>query len=101
MGTLARSDALAIARYCVMFVQWRQAVQAVDENGLTFDGTNKRGDPYIGPRPEIKIAATLATGLLRLEQEFGLTPASRARIRVDIPEPVQVKTSPALQIRVV
>jgi len=59
----------------------------------TWNGVTQTMD-VIGFRefPKVRIAANLADQLGRLEREFGLTPSSRARIRIaDDNEPKDAK----------
>lgn len=56
MGVGRRPDSNTLARYCVLWVEWKTT------------RNNK-----------------LCPMLLRLEQEFGLTPAARAKIEIDVP----------------
>lgn len=88
MGVMTRVDGDALGRYCVMWKMWRDALAFVRENGMSYVTKDKDGKPA-GARawPQVKIANQLATQLLRLEQEFGLTPAARSRISVEAVAP--------------
>jgi P27 family predicted phage terminase small subunit len=86
MGTLFRADVNALERYCVLFVLWRKSIAFLQENGETYPLRDKAGNvTCIQQYPQVAIVNKLSVLLLRLEQEFGLTPASRARVRVDLP----------------
>jgi len=60
IGTLHVTDGAALARYCSLSAQWDVAVAESD----------------------VSLMLKLCTPLLRLEQQFGLTPASRAGLAV-------------------
>ncbi len=74
MGVLGHCDATALARYCQMFAQWRECQTFMELHGATF--TSKDGVEM--PYPQSATALRLSEQMLRLEQQFGLTPAARA-----------------------
>ena len=63
MGVLTIADRNAFVRYCVLWANWREALS--------------------GGGRKAKKCLALSESLGRLEQQFGLTPASRARVKVD------------------
>lgn len=77
LGVVSHADANALERYCRLWARWREAEREIAEKGSTFE--TEKG--YVGQQPSVAIAQKLAIALLRLEQEFGLTPASRTRVR--------------------
>lgn len=82
MQVLTEVDGMALERYCVAFARWRECERVIDEQGAVMEFA-KDGGTYAQQRPEVGISNKLATMLLRLEQEFGLTPAARARLRTE------------------
>lgn len=74
MGVFTRADRNALTRYCVLWARWRTAEEAIEEKGSTSGGRLI---------PEVRLAGELAAALLRLEQEFGLTPSARTRIHAE------------------
>lgn len=76
-GLLAVVDRNALARYCETWVQWRQAMEVVADDGRTIEGS--RGTV---PNPEVAIAQKFAVQLEKLEHDFGMNPAARAGITV-------------------
>ena len=77
------------------FDYWK-AAEFVAKHGAVFVVRGKparEGEqgPAIGfrPYPQMAIKIALASELLRLEREFGLTPSARARVEVEAPEPAE------------
>ena len=84
MRLLAEADANALERYARMVVRWRKAARFIADYGETYPLKDNAGNVRcFQPFPEVAIYNQLATALLRLEQEFGLTPSARARIGID------------------
>lgn len=93
LKVLTTVDGRTLVRYCTLWVRWREA-----EEALTMGNTmsvpilagKKKKKVVVGQRivvrPEVRIADSLSAQLLRIEQEFGLTPAARARLAVKVEE---------------
>ena len=85
-------DGRALQRYCEMLVDWEKATKFIEKMGFTYaTGYKLNANGVNVPTsfqqfPEVGIRNKLSVLLLRLEQEFGLTPAARARIEVDLKE---------------
>ena len=77
-GLLTAVDAQALAMYCETVALWIEATRQVNASGLV--GKTKNGN--IIQNPYLSIANGAKREALRFMQEFGLTPASRARIVV-------------------
>lgn len=83
IGVLTKIDGNALARYCRLFVRWKQCDAFVRKYGETYVAAYTEGKPTSFQQfPEVGIINRLGPQLLRLEQEFGLTPAARTRIQV-------------------
>jgi P27 family predicted phage terminase small subunit len=81
MGALARIDGNALARYCRLWSRWRAAEDFIAREGEFYVRKDEAGHVRaVIPFPQVRAAAQLAEQLLRLEREFGMTPASRARL---------------------
>ncbi len=80
MGVLTKVDGNALARYCAMWASWRSLTTFIEQHGTTY--TVDQGD--VKPYPQVKQSQNLADQLLRLEQQFGLTPSARARMTTEI-----------------
>lgn len=89
LGVLSRIDGNALERYCVLWVRWRRASEFIEKYGESYPlKTEDGGIKCFMPFPQASVVNKLSVLLLRLEQEFGLTPASRTRIQVQVePEP--------------
>ena len=92
MNVLTVADGNALARYCVMWCEWWRCDAYVKKYGISFPmkrvidrGKETERTEIIGfqPFPELTQRNRLSAELHRLEAEFGLTPAARARIQVE------------------
>jgi P27 family predicted phage terminase small subunit len=84
MGVLTVADRHALARYCRLHVRWRRAEDFIDKHGPAHPLKDGNGNvKCLMPFPQVSEAAKLAVILTRMEQEFGLTPSSRTRVKVD------------------
>lgn len=85
MAVLSKIDALALARYCVLWTQWVKATKFVQRHGPTYPLKDGNGRvKCFAQFPEVALMHKLSTALSRLEAEFGLTPSARTRINVPI-----------------
>jgi len=90
MNVGKRPDANVAARYARLWVRWMQNDLHIQKYGETYPIHDKLGKvTCLMPFPQVTNVNKLSVLLLRIEQEFGMTPAARTRIQVDIPEPVE------------
>lgn len=83
MGVLTRIDRNALARYCRTWARWKKAEAFIDKHGEMYPLKDESGQPRCFQQwPQVAIANKLSQQLTRLEQEFGMTPASRTRIQL-------------------
>ena len=89
-GVLTVADELALARYADLSVQYRRCAEFTAKHGdvhVTYGrpGPNgEQGRPTgIQVFPQAKLKLALASALLQLEREFGMTPAARAGLRTE------------------
>jgi P27 family predicted phage terminase small subunit len=89
-------DATALGRYCDLLVDYWKAAEFVAKHGAVYVARGKparEGEqgPAVGFRtyPQMAIKITLASELLRLEREFGLTPSARTRVEVQVEAPAE------------
>jgi len=84
MGVLTKADGSAIARYCKLLVRWVDNTAFLEKYGETYPIKDKDGSiKCMMPFPQVAIVNQLSNQILRLEQEFGLTPSSRASLNVE------------------
>ena len=95
MGILSRIDGKALARYCRLWSRWRKMEEFIDQKGVMYPLKDESGKvKYVQQWPQVAIANKLAQQLTRLEEAFGMTPSSRARIQVP-PQPQESDRSKA------
>ena len=92
LGLMTAIDGNALARYATLWIRWRRCEEFVAKHGEVYvvrakPAWDKTEGAPIGFKayPQSKLALALATELLRLEREFGMTPAARARLSSDVP----------------
>ena len=79
MGVLAKVDKNVLIRYCDMFARWKKCAAYIAKNGEANEIITGKS-VYRQQHPEVGIYNKLTQQLLRIEQEFGLTPSARSRI---------------------
>ncbi len=84
MGILAKCDRNPLARYCQTLAQWKATEQWIMKHGDAYPEKDARGK-IIGLKeyPQVSRALRLSEALLRLEKQFGLTPAARADLAIE------------------
>ncbi len=86
MGVLTRIDGEALARYCAMLARYWDAEDFMKEHGPVFPIRDENGNlKYLQQIPQVGMANKLAVMLLRIEEQFGMTPSSRSSIYVENP----------------
>lgn len=81
LGIIARIDRAALTVYCMAWLDFVYASRMVDEEGEVI--TSIKGGKYQNPWVGIKTSAM--DRLVRISAEFGMTPASRTKIKVETP----------------
>ena len=83
-GLLTSADGRAFARLCQMHADYDEAQAWMDEpgHGKWMGAYYKCGDRIWIMNPQRKICDILAAAILRLEQQFGMTPSARAGLSV-------------------
>ncbi len=79
LKVLARLDRAALAAYCQAWSRWRMAELLLAGDGLTYMSATG----VVKKHPAIAIAAEAQKLMRQFLIEFGLTPAARARLRLD------------------
>ena len=86
MKVLTTADKAVLERYCELFTLWQKARDVVVAKGAVmgvYELNRKTGERVVvayKDRPELKQMLMFEDKLLRVEREFGLTPAARASI---------------------
>lgn len=81
IGVIARIDTATLAAYCQSYSRWVAAeLELQDHGGLTY--VSETG--VIRQHPAVRIATDAMTQMRIFAQEYGLTPASRARVQAHL-----------------
>lgn len=98
-GLLRNLDGTAFENRCELYSTWRSCKAFVDKHGLTYElnGLHRQ-------RPEVRIMQDASKQMRLFDNEFGLTPAARARVKhvtgesahpnLPLPPPQQPKAPP-------
>ena len=87
MGVLSKINSNTLARYCSIWVRWKKADAFLREHGEVYPVKDDEGQvKSFTEWPQVGIASRLGTELLKIEQNFGMTPSSRAGIQVAKPD---------------
>jgi len=80
-GVLKVADRDALAAYCTAFARWAEAEAMIVKSGpvLKSEGGGLYQNPYLS------IANRSIDQLIKIGSEFGLTPSSRTRLKVEKP----------------
>ena len=76
MGVLTVLDLTAFEGYCQAYARWKEAEMFIAQHGSIF----KTPSGYVQQVPQVSIAQQNLKIMQSLCSEFGLTPATRARI---------------------
>lgn len=83
MGCLSEADRGALAGYCSKWSDWVHADTLVKKNGMFSGNTDNPESKIPMIHPAYYLAAKAHKQFMSIAVEFGLTPSSRSRIRVD------------------
>ena len=79
-------DGRAFTRYCELFPVWDDLMAFLRKSGHAHPVKNAKGEVVgVRPYPQLRLALQVSEHLLRLESQFGMTPAARARLVVEPP----------------
>lgn len=81
MGVLTAADGIMLGRYCRIYQSWLETDNLVQEHGLTYVVKTTSGDKMVRTLPHAQLRTKLSDQMLRIEQEFGLSPSSRSSVR--------------------
>lgn len=81
MRCITPADVEAIARYCTMYEQWVKYLEQMRRGLDVLVLRDKDGKVrYMQSSPAATMFVKLAASMLRIEQEYGLTPSARTGI---------------------
>jgi P27 family predicted phage terminase small subunit len=93
MGLLTAIDGAAFAEYCTVWARWQEAEQQVRKHGMVvrvnvtkYDKDGKPLDGSPATSPYVNIAHKALAQVRAYEAEFGTTPSSRSRVKVEKPK---------------
>lgn len=81
-GLITLIDRSALAAYCQAFSRWKHAEDIVKREGLTM--ATESG--YVMQHPAVGIANSALELMRKFMSEFGMTPASRSKIKLETPD---------------
>jgi len=82
MRVLTEADEIPLANLCLQYTTLVKAQRLLEKSGLLF----KTKSGYVQQSPLVAIVAGCVEQVGRLCREFGMSPASRTRIRVEVGE---------------
>jgi len=90
LGVLSQIDSKALAAYCHSFARWMEAEREVERLGIVVEEPILMlGEPTGYVRYKKNPAVTISESAMKLMKsfliEFGMTPSSRSRVRIEKP----------------
>ena len=83
MRVMSEADIETLARYCALWEQWKANYDHVKAGHGVLPIRDEKGNiKYLQTTPYASQMRSLARELLRMEQEFGLTPSSRSQVTI-------------------
>ena len=79
LGLMSKIDRTALAGYCQVYGRWVEAERAIEQKGMLIKTTNGN----VIQSPFVSIANRSLELMHKYLTEFGMTPAARARVRVE------------------
>lgn len=80
-GVLSTDTREMLVSYCTIFAKWMEARKKVEETGLAIESVDKMGQLVISKNPYVAEMHKFRDQLNKLLPEFGLTPASRQKLK--------------------
>ena len=82
LRVIARIDKFQIETYCNIVARAQAIQKFLDENGMTYTTRGKHGE-MVRVRPEVSILQDCEKQIRAFASEWGMTAASRARVKTD------------------
>ena len=80
-GVLSTDTREMLVSYCTTFAKWMEAKNKVEETGLAIESVDRCGNQVIHRNPYVAEMHKFREQLNKLLPEFGLTPASRQKLK--------------------
>ena len=80
-GVLSTDTRELLVSYCTTFAKWMEAKTKVEETGLAIESVDKYGNQVISRNPYVAEMHKFREQLNKMLPEFGLTPASRQKLK--------------------
>ncbi|HHX9802610.1 TPA: phage terminase small subunit P27 family [Salmonella enterica subsp. enterica] len=85
MGVLTGMDERALELLIEAYEEYRQHLETLEEEGYTYKTTSMAGDTSIKMHPAAALKADAWKRIRSMLGEFGMTPASRSKVKVSGP----------------
>jgi len=89
LGVLTKIDGKALAAYCHAFARWMEAEVEIRRLGIVVMEPIFNGEQFLGCKykknPAVTISETAQKIMKAFLVEFGMTPSSRSRVRIEKP----------------
>lgn len=89
LGVLSKIDGKALAAYCHAFARWMEAEVEIRRLGIVVMEPIFSGERFLGCKYKKNPAVTISEGAMKIMKaflvEFGMTPSSRSRVRIEKP----------------
>lgn len=94
LGLTQKIDRNMLARYCEIWSQWREMSEYLKRHGWTYPKLDGEGKPIgVAAWPQVGIMMKLSDQMLRIEQQFGMSPSARARLASEIEQAAESTAS--------
>jgi len=80
VGVFSNTDESGFALLCDSWAEWRELREQVKAQGYTYEQTTATGEMMIRANPAVTLASDAFKRVKGLLIEFGMTPASRAKV---------------------
>ena len=79
-GVITNADVETLARYCTMYEMWLRCLESTRKSDKLWVKDREGQLVNVKSLPDAVMLTKLAVQMLRIEQEFGLTPSARSGI---------------------
>lgn len=87
LGILTKVDLDTFGGYCAACATFQECEKYIADEGMTYESESEKFGLQIKTRPEVRIRAEALKIVRSFASEFGLTPSSRTRIKIEKPDP--------------